>query len=63
MKTNDVIKPTPEMLALAAAFKGKITKIPTGKRVTRVPSKKPGQSGSLEGNWTEAHDRMCWGDQ
>ena len=51
-----------EMQALLASYKGPITKIPTGKRVTRKPSKKPGQSGSLQGAWTEKQDRMVWGE-
>jgi hypothetical protein len=51
-----------EQLAALAAFKGPITKIPTGKRVTRKPSKKPGESGSLQGTWTEAHDRWAYGE-
>jgi hypothetical protein len=47
MQITNEIKPTPEMIALASTFKGAITKIPTGKRVTRGPSKKPGESGSV----------------
>jgi hypothetical protein len=62
-KNQDGGTPTPEMLALVANYNGPITKIETGKRVTRKPSKKPGQSGSLQGAWTEAHDRLAWGDQ
>jgi hypothetical protein len=64
MKNDDAIRLTPdEQKAALAAFTGTITKIPTAKRTTRAPSKKAGQSGSLQGAWTEAHDRMCWGDQ
>jgi hypothetical protein len=64
MKSQDAQKLTrDEQLAALAAYTGSIQKIPTGKRVTRKPSKKPGESGSLQGQWTEAHDRMCWGDQ
>jgi hypothetical protein len=53
MKNPDAIKLTPdEMKAALAAYTGPIRKIPTGKRTTRGPSKKPGQSGSLQGHWT-----------
>ena len=46
MKNQDAIKLTPdEMKALVASYTGEIRKIPTGKRTTRGPSKKPGQSG------------------
>lgn len=62
MKKDESQKPTPEMLALIASYTGKIQKIPTGKRVTRPPSKKPGQSGSLQGHWTERHDRLAYGE-
>jgi hypothetical protein len=62
MKTNEAQKPTPEMLAALAAYKGKITKIPAGKRVTRPPSKKPGESGSLQGHWSEKQQRLAFGD-
>jgi hypothetical protein len=64
MTNDDATKlTTDEMQALLAAYKGPIKKIPTGKRTRRGPSKKPGQSGSLKGAWTEALDRKCWGDQ
>jgi hypothetical protein len=63
MKSDHAEKPTPEMIELAAAFKGTVQKIPTGKRITRGPSKKPGESGSLRGHWTEEQDRQTWGDQ
>ena len=70
MNTNDTRKQTPEQEALlaemktaVAAFDGPVTRIPQGKRTTRKPSKKAGESGSLKGAWTEKQDRMCWGDQ
>jgi hypothetical protein len=64
MKNQDAQKLTPdEMQELLASYKGPIKKIAIGKRTTRGPSKKPGESGSLQGAWTEAQDRMCWGDQ
>jgi hypothetical protein len=62
MQLDHATKPTPEMIALAATFKGKVTKIPQGKRVTRAPSKKPGESGSREGHWTERQERLAFGD-
>jgi hypothetical protein len=52
-----------EQKAALAAYTGPIKKIPADKRTTRAPSKKPGQSGSLQGSWTEVLDRKCWGDQ
>jgi hypothetical protein len=64
MHSDHVTKMTPdEMKAAVAAYTGPITKIPTGKRTTRAPSKKPGQSGSLKGDWSAAQDRLAWGDQ
>jgi hypothetical protein len=63
MKNEDAIKLTPdEMQALLASYKGPIQKIPTGKRTTRGPSKKPGQSGSLQGHWGERQERLAFGD-
>ena len=62
MKNDEAQKPTPEMLALVANYTGKVKRIPQGKRVTRGPSKKPGQSGSLQGHWTERHDRLTYGE-
>ena len=62
MKNDDVKKPTPEMIALAVTFKGKVTKIPAGKRTTRGPSKKPGVSGSRQGIWGERQERLAFGD-
>ena len=50
-----------EQQAAIAAFKGTIQKIETGKRTRRGPSKKPGQSGSLQGAWTEKEDRLYLG--
>jgi hypothetical protein len=56
MKTDHAQKLTPdEMNAALAAYTGPIKKIPTGKRVTRAPSKKPGDSGS----WRHVH----WGEE
>ena len=55
-------KPTPEMLALVASYRGRIKRIPQGKRTTRGPSKKPGVSGSLQGHWTERQERLAFGD-
>ncbi len=52
-----------EMKAALAAYTGPIRKIPEGKRTRRGPSKKPGVSGSLEGDWSAAQDRLVWGDQ
>jgi hypothetical protein len=46
MQTDHAQKLTPaEMQAALAAYTGPIKKIPEGKRTTRAPSKKPGQSG------------------
>jgi hypothetical protein len=63
MKKDESQKPTPEMLALAASYVGEVKRIPAGQRVTRKPSKKAGESGSLKGHWTAAHDRLAFGDQ
>jgi hypothetical protein len=62
MKTDESQKPADEMLALVANYRGKIKRIPQGKRVTRPPSKKPGVSGSLQGHWTEKQQRLAFGD-
>jgi hypothetical protein len=63
MQTNDAQGLTPdEMKAALAAYTGPIKKIPAGKRTTRGPSKKPGQSGSLQGHWTERQERLAFGD-
>jgi hypothetical protein len=63
VKNNDAIKLTPEeQQATIAAYSGPITKNPPGKRVTRKPSKKAGESGSLQGSWAEAHDRWAYGE-
>jgi hypothetical protein len=63
MNKDESQKPSAEMLALAANFDtSKIKRIPQGKRVTRAPSKKPGQSGSLQGTWGEKQDRLAFGE-
>jgi hypothetical protein len=62
MKTDESQKPTDEMLALVANYRGKIKRIPQGKRVTRPPSKKPGESGSRQGIWGERQERLAFGD-
>jgi hypothetical protein len=63
MQLDHAQKPTPEMIALAATFKGAIQKIPTGKKTRRGPSKEPGQSGD---RWRvdyspAAHDNEVYG--
>jgi hypothetical protein len=63
MQKDDATKLTPdEMQALLAAYKGPVRKIPTGKRTRRGPSKKPGQSGSLQGAWSEKQERLAFGE-
>jgi hypothetical protein len=65
MKTDESQKPTPEMLALVANYRGTIKRIPEGKRTRRGPSKKPGESGSWRHvHWGEegaASDSQVWG--
>jgi hypothetical protein len=51
-----------KMKAVLAAYTGPVRKIPQGKRVTRAPSKKPGESGSRQGHWTEKQERLAFGD-
>jgi hypothetical protein len=51
-----------KMKPALAAYTGPIKQIPAGKRVTRKPSKKPGQSGSLQGAWGEKQDRWAFGE-
>ena len=53
MQLDHAQKPTPEVIALAATFKGVVKKIATGKRTRRGPSKKPGQS-AVDGKSTTA---------
>jgi hypothetical protein len=63
MKNQDAIKLTrEEQEAALAAFTGTVRKIPTGKRTTRGPSKKPGESGSLQGSWGDKQERWAYGD-
>jgi hypothetical protein len=62
MKKDESQKPTAEMLALIANYRGPIKQIPEGKRTRRGPSKKPGVSGSLQGQWGEAQDRLAFGE-
>jgi hypothetical protein len=69
MNTNDTRKLTPEQEALlaemktaVAAYDGPVTRIPQGKRTTRPPSKKPGESSSRQGHWTERQERLAFGD-
>ena len=63
MQLDHAQKQTPEMIALAATFKGAVKKIATGKRTRRGPSKKPGQSGSRwEVDYSPAaHDNQVYG--
>jgi hypothetical protein len=62
MTNDESQKPTPEMLALAANYVGEVKRIPAGKRTRRGPSKKSGVSGSLQGSWTAAQERLAFGD-
>jgi hypothetical protein len=51
-----------KMKAALAAYTGPIKQIPQGKRVTRKPSKKAGESGSLQGAWGDKQSRWAWGE-
>lgn len=63
MQTDHAQKLTPaEMKAALAAYTGPIRKIPAGKRSTRAPSKKAGESGSWRHvEYTSALDNEVWG--
>jgi hypothetical protein len=66
MKKDDKMNPSPEAIAemrkAIAQFTGPIKKILAGTRTTRGPSKKAGESGSLQGDWTEKQDRLAFGE-
>jgi hypothetical protein len=61
-KTNSSPEELAEMRKAIAQFDGPIKKIPAGKRTIRPPSKKPGESGSRQGHWTERQERLAFGD-
>ena len=62
MKKDDKTKPTPEMMTLISSYTGPIRKISEGKRVTRGPSKKAGQSGNWRHvEYTSDLDNEVWG--
>jgi hypothetical protein len=61
-KDDEALRAIREMQTLATNYIGPIKKIPVGKRTTRGPSKKPGESGDWRHvQFTEDLHNEVWG--